>query len=91
MKTSPASRIHVDMGPLWKACAHQFVHTNRDAKHTALDLGFTPAVFTGNKQAALNGRTRSLSADVLLTICWWLGRNPMDFATLPVLTPEARP
>jgi hypothetical protein len=89
VKNARGTVVQVDMRALWQACVIRFADPDypTDAKHVAAALGFNPSVFTGIKKAARGIIHREITGNVLVSICHWLGRNPMDFTTPPFTTP----
>ena len=89
MRSDDTIAVAVDVARLWEAVNRRMFELDWSAKAVAALLGFSPQVLTDIKQAAAGALVRDRarrrdgsyqpSAAVLLTLAWWLGRDPRDF------------
>lgn len=89
MRSDDTIAVAVDVPLLWEAVNRRMFELDWSNKAVAALLGFSPQVLTDIKQAAAGTMVRDRrrrrtgsyqpSAAVLLTLAWWMGRDPRDF------------
>lgn len=80
MPRASTTLIAVDVPALWRAVAVRMARLDISSQTLAAELGFVKQTLSIMHGHVRRGTPYQPSAQVFLTLCWWLGRDPRDFA-----------